>query len=112
MNVASSRSERTADPRASAALMTIMLVMAGMTAGIIEHAAARAVESANRDYRMVDRGMTASSHQWSPIHCQDHPQAAISDGEHPATPGDLAHLAGSARDLERTLRNLPPPTIA
>ena len=111
MNFTSTRPERATDPRASAALLTIMLVMAGMTAGMIEHAAARAVESANRDYRLVERSMHRATVRWAALRCEDQ-QAPARATEETVTTTDLSHLAGSARALERRLRNLPPPTRA
>ena len=112
MSPASTKSDRVSEPRTSVALLTIMLVMAGMTAGMIEHAAVRAVESANRDYRMVERSMTRANSQWTALHCEDHPETGMQETDLPRTPNDLAHLAGSAQDRDRRLRNLPPPTHA
>ena len=112
MTSASARPERTTDPRASAALLTIMLVMAGMTAGMIEHAAARAVESANRDHRLVERSMHPATVRWTALRCEGEQPPVIRGIEEPVTTTDLAHLAGTARALERRLRNLPPPTCA
>ena len=112
MSPASTKSDRVSEPRTSVALLTIMLVMAGMTAGMIEHAAARAVESANRDYRMVERSLTRANSQWAALRCDDHPETEIEASGPQTTPSSLAHLAGGARDLDRRLRNLPPPTHA
>ena len=109
---ASTRTERTTDPRASAALLTIMLVVAGMTAGMIEHAAARAVESANRDHRLVERHMHPATVRWAALQCEGQQPPVTRGTEEPVTTTGLAHLAGTARALERRLRNLPPPTCA
>ncbi|MEE2680759.1 MAG: hypothetical protein VX641_00120 [Planctomycetota bacterium] len=111
MNVASSRSERTADPRASAALLTIMLVMAGMTAGLIEHATTQAVQSAHRDCRLVEQGIHQATIRWAALSCEERSASATGSVEESRLVTDLAHLAGSERARERRLRNLPPPGL-
>ena len=106
------KSDRCQDQRASVALLAIMLVMAGMTAGAIEQVATRAVESVQRDCRLVDGAIRRADTPLHAVRCEDPAGNHQNESRIGRTRIGLDHLAGTAQELERRRHDLPPPTIA
>ncbi|MAJ47512.1 MAG: hypothetical protein CBC35_09645 [Planctomycetes bacterium TMED75] len=106
------KSDRCQDQRTSVALLAIMLVMAGMTAGAIEQVASRAVESVQRDCRLVDGVIRRADTPLHSVHCEDSAGNDQSESHIGRALIGLDHLAGTAQELERRRHNLPPPIIA
>ena len=112
MPTAPDKTDRWQDQRTSVALLAIMLVMAGMTAGAIEQVAARAVESVHRDCRLVDGATGRAATSLHSVHCESRAGNLQVELLPALSTLDADHFPGTGRDLERRRHNLPPPTFA
>ena len=112
MPTAPDKADRWQDQRTSVALLAIMLVMAGMTAGAIEQVAARAVESVHRDCRLVDGTTGRATTSLHSVHCESPSGNLLTDSLAGAITPEADHFPGTGRDLERRRHNLPPPPLA